>query len=611
VSINRLSGLESDVGSTGVDDIQALAFPPNGTVPFAATGDRLGTVNTGTGAFSPVTGSTFGTTVNPTAITLDNVVALAWDSLKDQPAMLYAVHRRPSPALDIMFLVDHSTGIYVPNAFGANIDYVEIDGCEPDIAAIAFDPDSYLLYGISNDNGSGDQLVTIAPLDGDCDAVEDPLENSATAAPIDNMNGLTFSQPFHEPITGFLDSQLYGITGNTGDPNNDNKFWTVNYDPNADVWSAAEVSTLSVSSDYRALACPTGACDTLRLSKSHSGIGLSGSTVTFRILWSNVCIGQDFPSVSMTDALPSGFELITATSNAAAVSTSGNTVTLDAGTVRSGDKAGLAKVKARVTASGGSIVNQVALSDGFGKRVTASDTVQVRAARANLTLKLRGQTKTRPGRTMTYVARYRNATENNTLTMVLPADLGNPTSVFPAGAAIGDHVVTWQNLPAPTGLVKLRANVNPGAAVPGILTLTATMSDDSGAFDVRSQDTVITDPVVSKGPSIPSLSVAGPSHVRAGLLTQLSVRYRKINGSASVQVTLPPELTTVQLTIPEADSYVGGVLTWNSLPAPSGATKIIAFVSSSARAGGSLTVTASLADQSGFALEANDSMGVR
>jgi hypothetical protein len=612
VKIERLSGMETDVGPAGVEGIQAIAFPPNGTVPFAATGTTLGTINTNTGAFTPV-GSPFGTTVLPSPIALDNVVGLAWDSLKDQPSVLYAVHRRSgSGENDILFVVDAATGKYVPNYFALNVDYVVIAGldleCQADIEDIAFDPVTALLYAISNHDGVGDALVTILPwnpLADKCRRV-DYLVDSATD-PIDNMGGLTFSQPYSDPNTGWDNSVLYGTTGDPSDPNNANKFWTIN--PQTAV--ATQVSTLTVANDYEAVACPTGACDHLRLSMSHSGIGISGSTLTFRIYWTNVCIGQDFPNVTITNTLPSGLELISATSNAATVTTAGNTVILNAGTVLSGHGAALAKVKARIVTTGGSLLNQAVLTDGFGRQVTATDPVQVRSGKAGLTLKLRGQTTTGPGRQVTYVARYRNVVEINQLTMILPSALGTPTSITPSGAAVTGSVLIWQNLPAPTGLVKVTSTVSPGVTVPNILTVTTAMSDSSGASDTRTQNTVVDNPVAKKVLAAPTLSITTPSNVTHGLVAQFTGRYRNVNGSAMVQVNLPPELADVELTVPKANSNVGGVLTWNALPAPTGAIKVKVVVSPTAAAGSSLAVTATLVDANGFTATGSDTMAVR
>jgi hypothetical protein len=607
VRINRMSGMESDVGPAGVDGVQALTFPPSGTVPFAATADTLGTINANTGAFTPV-GGAFGTTVHPTAIPLDNVVGLAWDSLKDQPSVLYAVHRRLLDD-DMLFVVDSDTGLYVPNAFGANMDYVVVSGadveCQADIEDIAFDPVSALLYAISNDDGDGDALITIAPLDGECTGIDDLIDTADF--PIDNMGGLTFSQPYGDPNSGWKNSRLYGTTGDPSLQDNENKFWTIN----PETAEATEVSTLTIAGDYEAVACPTGPCDHLRLSMSHSGIGISGSTVTFRIYWTNVCIGQDFPSVTIRNTLPSGLEVISATSNAAAVTTAGNTVTLNAGTVLSSQLAGLAKVKARVVTTGGSIINQAVLTDGFGRQVTANDTVLVHAAKTELTLKLKGQSTTGPGRQVTYMARYRNVTGTNELTMTLPSALATLTSIFPSDVSIAGNVLTWQNLPSPTGLVKVSTTVSPGVSVPSILTVTAAMSDSSGASDTRSQDTLVDNPVVSKAPAVPGLSITAPSTVTRGLVAQLTARYRNVNGSAIVQVNLPPELVSVQLTVPKADSNIGGVLTWNALPAPTGTIKIKALVSSTASVGAGITVTGTLMDASGARMDASDTTAVR
>ena len=126
---DRTTGNTTFIGTTA-SDIQAIAFLPDPSTPvlYAANGGQFGSINTSTGAFTAIgsNGIDNATTLNGSASTqsIDDVDGM---SLDPRTMKMWAVERN-SGAPDLLFQIDVTTGIYVLNAFGTGIDYLEITG---------------------------------------------------------------------------------------------------------------------------------------------------------------------------------------------------------------------------------------------------------------------------------------------------------------------------------------------------------------------------------------------------------------------------------------------------------------------------------------------------
>jgi hypothetical protein len=112
--VDMNTSLETVVGATGTTGVTAAAFHPiNGTL-FVALPDQLGTIDIGTGVFTP--------TASPFGGGFDNVQAIAFDT----DGTLYAFHHLSS-AEDRLIKVDAATGAFIPDAFGPGIDSENLD----------------------------------------------------------------------------------------------------------------------------------------------------------------------------------------------------------------------------------------------------------------------------------------------------------------------------------------------------------------------------------------------------------------------------------------------------------------------------------------------------
>ncbi len=150
---------ETSIGTgTGTSTIEAIAFNSANGIVYAANANRLGTLNTTTGVFNGLP-QTFGTGSGIFGnITFSDVDGLAYDSTT---GVLYGSHRRGGS--DVLIQVNMATGAHVPNAFGANVDYVEIQPVLGNtlIDDIAIDPTTGTMYASTNSGGSTDRLIIV------------------------------------------------------------------------------------------------------------------------------------------------------------------------------------------------------------------------------------------------------------------------------------------------------------------------------------------------------------------------------------------------------------------------------------------------------------------
>ncbi len=196
-TINRNTGAITTIGATGVGVIEAIAYypiPTNRTL-YAANASTFGTLNRTTGVYTQIGEIDGGGTANGSAgaQSLNDVDGLMLDA---QSLIMWAVERN-SGAPDLLFQIDITTGLFVADAFGSGVDYLEITGesINVDVDDLAVDPSSGEIYGVTNSGGSGDALFRVNKATG-------IFEFVATLGDSD-IEGLSFSN----------DGRLYGSKG--------------------------------------------------------------------------------------------------------------------------------------------------------------------------------------------------------------------------------------------------------------------------------------------------------------------------------------------------------------------------------------------------------------
>jgi len=297
----------TDIGDSGGTLIEAIAFNPNGGVLYGADAGVFGTFDIDPasptyGQFNPCASVGTGNGALG-AIALDDIDGMAWNPCTQT---LFATNREGgATANDLLFQIDPVTCMFVPNAFGAGVDYVPVqevfDGTVGsqvyDIDDIAVNPCTCDLFAISNQGGIGGVLTVIDQANGQIDQVVCDFG-------ADDMEGLTFS-----PLCA-----LYGSTGNGGaTPNSFYEIGTFANFNDSNNYSCNETfnGTISSSPDIESIACLTAGPPDLALNKilapGQTPIN-PGDDITFNINIFNQG-AFDAYDVELIDYLPSCFVL--------------------------------------------------------------------------------------------------------------------------------------------------------------------------------------------------------------------------------------------------------------------------------------------------------------
>lgn len=150
--------LETAVGGTGTNDIEAIAFRAADGKLYVADADELGTIDLLTGAYQPI--GRFGEGDGAAGIgrSFKDVDGLTVDP---NTGALYGSVRKYN-ALDFLIQIDPNTGAAIKNAFGFGVDYLVIGAIAglTDIDDLAIDPFDGTLYAVVSGGGDA-HLATI------------------------------------------------------------------------------------------------------------------------------------------------------------------------------------------------------------------------------------------------------------------------------------------------------------------------------------------------------------------------------------------------------------------------------------------------------------------
>jgi hypothetical protein len=220
---------ESKVGDgTGTFNVEAAAFRPGTEVLFAVDAGRLGTVDLGTGVFTPRAAS-IGTGDGPLgAVEFNDVDGLTFDP---DTGILYGSQRVRTEDPDVLLVIDPDTGEHVSAAFGDD-DYLPLTPLpdETKIDDLAIDDDG-TMFAIANQGGHEDRLVTI---DRGTGALTDVGPTGQ-----DDIEGLTFAP----------DGRWLGVNGKEGSVGG--ALWEIDGETGA----ASNPHVLDETTDYESIAC--------------------------------------------------------------------------------------------------------------------------------------------------------------------------------------------------------------------------------------------------------------------------------------------------------------------------------------------------------------------
>lgn len=276
---------ETNIGTgTGVGNIEAIAYNSATGVVYAANGGQLGVLNTTTGLFQPLP-QTFGTGGGSLgSITFSDVDGLTYDATL---GILFGSHARGGN--DLLFQIDMTMGAHVQNAFGLNIDYVEIQPVLGNtiVDDIAVDPTTGVMYATTNNGGSTDRLASI---------------NKSTGA---TTHISLITVPDIEGLGTDPTGQLWGTSGTQG----------ILYEINKVTGVGTNGRTINNGTDYEAVDCyavsPTVSADLALTKIVNDAAPKEGDTVSYTVTVTNTGPGPA-TVVQVMDLLPAGVTFVSA-----------------------------------------------------------------------------------------------------------------------------------------------------------------------------------------------------------------------------------------------------------------------------------------------------------
>lgn len=333
-----------------------------------------------------------------------------------------------------------------------------------------------------------------------------------------------------------------------------------------------------------------GSCG-VAIAKSYSGLPQPGAIIEYRLVWSTTCPGTS--TVTVVDPLPAEVEFVSVQSDAALATASAGEVHLQAS--MTAGAARTATIRARIrsnTAEGSVVCNEATVRDDANRSDAATACLRVSGA-DRLRLYTKAHTHIRPNRFLTVLTRYHRVSANNQMVMTLP-EHATITRIFePQPDRIDGRVLTWTNLPASAGKVKVTLQVDADAPMGTILPTEAVLTDAGGVEFYNTATLVIRESDPEMNGKAPQLSFAMPAKVIAGLSNSFKLRYRNVAEPVTLELALP-EAITIESAVPPATTVEPGRVVWNLLPGGSGAVKIRARIAADAADGSELAVLATL-----------------
>lgn len=240
------TGLWSDLGQTGVTNIEALAYDALTGIIYTANQDEPGTITPPSSTFVTIAGINIGVLQGADGpYDISDIDGLTFDPFT---RVLWASERKSGN--DYLFQIDITTGDYIPNAFGPGIDYVvaqevfdPVNGQNVfDLDDIAIDPYNGDLYAVSNQGGLGGVLTILNKEDG---TVKKVIGNFAG---IDDIEALGF----------YNSGTLFGSTGNNSpDPADLNRYFQINK-LDASLTEVNRIDPTNSDRDFEACDCLSG-----------------------------------------------------------------------------------------------------------------------------------------------------------------------------------------------------------------------------------------------------------------------------------------------------------------------------------------------------------------
>ena len=252
VKVDINTGVENIVGTAaGSPDISAIAYWPLTGILYATNANRLGTLNTNTGAYTNLSSSFGSGNGSAGTKTFSEVDGLTFHPFTGE---LYGSVR--DSGQDLLIKINPATGAPIADAFGPNRTYLVIQA--DDVGDITFDSETGYLYGIIGNNA--DTLARINTTDGTVTTIG--------SLGVTGMEGLTV----------YNNGSFYGTTSSNSP--NGNSFYRIS----KTTGQATKIRDLTTGRNYESVDCLTGGANeitgTVFLDPDQSGTLNAGDSGT-------------------------------------------------------------------------------------------------------------------------------------------------------------------------------------------------------------------------------------------------------------------------------------------------------------------------------------------
>lgn len=318
--------------------------------------------------------------------------------------------------------------------------------------------------------------------------------------------------------------------------------------------------------------------------------------MSYVLRWTNPCRTVIVNAV-IEDRLPSVFQVLRVTSSSPHV-VEGNTVRIFLEDLEKAPS-GIATIDVRMASDvipGTALENTARLLQGSQVLGEATDFLVVREATGGrIACAFRAQVYARPGTPIRYAARYKNAGQNNVLTVSLPERGFEPSVFVPPPDAVAGPVLQYRNLARTAGLVRVDGVVAPDVEEGTILYAWATVENEFGhaaicehRSEVRTKERL-------------SLFLKIPAKWRQSVTTTTVARYNGATPDNELIMVLPQGVDLVSA-LPPPSNFENRVLRFQNLPAPAGLVKVRLQTSGTEPPppGSQVVLSATITDTSGF-----------
>lgn len=304
----------------------------------------------------------------------------------------------------------------------------------------------------------------------------------------------------------------------------------------------------------------------LNAGSRYVGIPRPGATVEYRLTWSHSCSSP--LDLSAYHAIPAGMELLSVDLRDGSATNGDGVVAI----AQSGRPAGVqsAVLRMRILPSvqpGATLCAGAAVHDSLGRVRQTSACANLLGGNESVRTALHAHLLVRPGRQLSYTARYFGTGPDNRLVIELPERVTLLNVQPPMPDEIDGRWMIWNDLPPSSGKVRYTVQVDYDAPSGTVLNTAMDFMDTVGR-ELRQHNSLVVAESSPNGPTnVGQMVLVGPRTLRPGQVAELSARYRKVADVGELTLQLAPEYELISMT-PSGQIALDGTIAWSVAGSP-------------------------------------------